>query len=414
MSSEPTAPSQAEFAGDLEAIARMDSVKTILEVICRTTGLGFSAVARVTPERWIACAVRDELQFGLAAGGELPIGTTLCNEVLASKQPIVIDDVANDPKYREHHTPRIYGLQSYISVPIFRRNGEFFGTLCAIDPKPAQLKAAASVATLELFAQLIALHLDIQDQVSARDEALREAGSAAEIRERFIAVLGHDVRNPLGAIMSATGVLERNPPPAAAANMVSVIKRSSTRIGELVDNLLDFARGRFGGGFSADTSDQADLASSLMQIIEEFRATASGRDIRSEIALEVQVRCDRPRVEQLLSNLIANALTHGERGAPVTVRATSNAKEFVLSVANRGTPIPRSRLAAIFEPFHSSTEKRGGLGLGLYICTEIARSHSGTLSVTSTNEETRFTFRMPTAVPPPGPSAPESSAPGSR
>ncbi len=383
-------------SSDIDAIARMESVRTILEVICRTTGLGFAAVARVSEDRWIACAVRDEIAFGLKPGGELPIATTLCNEVRAHRQAIVIDHVAQDEKYREHHTPRQYGFQSYISVPIFRRNGGFFGTLCAIDPRPAALKASSILATFELFAQLIALHLDFQEQAVARDNALLEASKAAELRERFIAVLGHDVRNPLGAILSAASVLERNPEESVATSMTSLIQRSGARISELVENLLDFARGRFGGGLSTRPSDEGDLSSSLSQIIQEFRASSPKHAIESQIVLEHPVRCDTRRIEQMLSNLIANAITHGQPDGPVTVSAISNASDFVLSVANRGTRIPTSRLTTIFEAFRGSKIDSTGLGLGLYICSEIARAHHGTLDVTSTDEETRFIFRMPT------------------
>ncbi len=383
-------------SSDIDAIARMESVRTILEVICRTTGLGFSAVARVSEDRWIACAVRDEIAFGLEPGGELPIATTLCNEVRACRQAIVIDHAAQDEKYGGHPTPRQYGFQSYISVPIFRRSGEFFGTLCAIDPKPAALKASSALAAFELFAQLIALHLDFQEQADVRDSALLEAGKAAELRDRFIAVLGHDVRNPLGAILSAASVLERNPEASVAASMTSVIKRSGSRISELVENLLDFARGRFGGGLSARHSDEGDLSSSLSQIIQEFRASSPRHPIESRITLEHPVRCDTRRIEQMLSNLIANAITHGQPDGPVTVSAISNPSEFVLSVVNRGPHIPASRLTTIFEAFRGSKVDSTGLGLGLYICSEIARSHHGTLDVTSTDEETCFIFRMPT------------------
>jgi signal transduction histidine kinase len=395
MPRDPSVPSLAEYQDDLDAIARMESVKTILEVICRTTGLGFSAVARVSEDRWIACAVRDEIAFGLKPGGELPIATTLCNEVRAHRDAIVIDHVALDERYCQHHTPRKYGFQSYISVPIFRRSGGFFGTLCAIDPKPARLKATSTLATFELFAQLIALHLDFQEQLAASERALVEARKAAELRERFVAVLGHDVRNPLGAIMSAAGVLEQNPDESSAVRMTSVIKRSGARIGELVDSLLDFARGRFGGGLSTMPSAGAELSFNLAQIIQEFRASSPAHPIEAQIALEKPVRCDTRRIEQMLSNLIANAITHGDPSGTITVTAASNTDEFVLSVANRGPQIPAFRLATIFEAFRGSNESTG-LGLGLYICSEIARAHHGSLNVTSTEEETRFVFRMPT------------------
>jgi GAF domain-containing protein len=98
-------------------------VPTILDAVCRTTGMRFAAVARVTEDRWIACAVRDQIQFGLEPGGELKVATTICQEIRASGQAVIIDDVAEDRAFCGHPTPALYGFQSYISMPIRRANG---------------------------------------------------------------------------------------------------------------------------------------------------------------------------------------------------------------------------------------------------------------------------------------------------
>ena len=153
------------LADDLAAVTRIDAVPTILEVVCRTTGLGFSAVARVTEDRWVACAVRDEIAFGLQPGGELRVETTICDEIRDSGQLVVIDNVAEDEVFCGHPTPRMYGFQSYISVPIHRPDGRFFGTLCAIDPRPARLNTPETVGMFKLFADLIGFHLDVQERL---------------------------------------------------------------------------------------------------------------------------------------------------------------------------------------------------------------------------------------------------------
>lgn len=103
-----------------------------------------------------------------------------------------------------HATPKTYGFQSYISVPIFRKDGEFFGTLCAIDPRPARLNNPETIETFRLFADLLAFHLDAQERLASSNEALEEERHLADIRDQFIAVLGHDLRSPLAAI-KATG-----------------------------------------------------------------------------------------------------------------------------------------------------------------------------------------------------------------
>src|SRR4051812_26002719 len=121
---------------DIEYVSQIPVVRSILDVVCQTTGMGFAAVARVTDERWVACSVKDNISFGLLPGGELKLDTTICNEIRQSGAPVVIDHVSEDPDFSGHHTPAMYGFQSYISMPIKRRDGSFFGTLCAIDPDP--------------------------------------------------------------------------------------------------------------------------------------------------------------------------------------------------------------------------------------------------------------------------------------
>jgi hypothetical protein len=108
-------------------IGRIDAIPTMLEVVCRITGMGFAAVARVTDDRWIACSVRDEIEFGLRPGGELKLETTICDEIRCSHQPVVIDHVAEDAAFRDHPTPAMYGFQSYISLPILLPNGTSLG-----------------------------------------------------------------------------------------------------------------------------------------------------------------------------------------------------------------------------------------------------------------------------------------------
>lgn len=151
---------QARTDALLKELGASDAVHAILEIVCRTTGMGFAAVAHVTDSRWIACQVRDEIAFGLPAGGELPVKTTLCNTVRGTRQSIVIDEVAADPVYRDHHTPAAYGLQSYIAYPIILSSGELFGTLCAIDPKPHRVDTPETRGMFTLFAQQIAAHIE--------------------------------------------------------------------------------------------------------------------------------------------------------------------------------------------------------------------------------------------------------------
>ena len=386
-----------EVARDVAAVARIDAVPKILEVVCRMTGMGFAAVARVTEERWIACAVRDEIEFGLQPGGELKVETTLCSEIRDSGRAVIIDNVAEDKVYCGHPTPAMYGFKSYISMPIFRANGSFFGTLCAIDPKPARLDTPETIGMFKLFAELIALHLDSQDRLAASEAALVDAHKTAELREEFIAVLGHDLRNPLSSIHSGAQVLRRIALDERGSRVVDIIQKSVTRMAGLIDDVLDFARARLGGGLVLGRNADEPLSPTLEHVIAELRTAWPDRTIEAHIDLAAPVYCDRARVAQLLSNLLANALTHGSPDGPVSVNAAIKGDSFELSVENTGEPIPATTIERLFQPFTRAAAgpEQKGLGLGLYIASEIARAHEGRLDVTSTAAKTCFTFRMP-------------------
>ncbi len=387
----------AEFQTDIATIGSIDAVPQILDIVCKTTGMGFAAVARVTEGRWICCAVRDDIQFGLRPGGELRVETTICNEIRQSQQGIAIDHVANDQIFSGHPTPAMYGFQSYISMPIIRADGTMFGTLCAIDPKPARVNTPEVIGTFKLFAELIAFHLDAIQRAQASEAALIEERRRSQLREQFIAVMGHDLRNPLASISAGTNLLRRPNMEDKRAEILDMMSQSVNRMAGLIDNVMDVARARLGGGLTIDTSKRILLAPVLNQVVEELRSSNPNCAVGTDFTLADPIPCDPPRVAQLLSNLLGNAITHGSREQPVVVRAASDGTALTLSVSNGGPPIPPAEQERLFLPFAQGAPRpsQPGLGLGLYIASEIAKAHGGTLEVASDAAETRFTFRMP-------------------
>jgi signal transduction histidine kinase len=385
-----------DLSADLAAVQSISAVPHILEVVCRSTGMGFAAVARVTEQRWVCCAVRDEIEFGLTPGGELEVETTICHEIRQSHEAVVIDNVAEDVAYCGHHTPAKYGFQSYISMPIVLSDGTFFGTLCAIDPRPARLNTPQTIGMFKLFAELIATHLEAVDRLAASEARLLSERETSELREQFIAVLGHDLRNPLASIAAGTKMLTKGNSKEDADEILGLMQKSVARMSALIDNVLDFARGRLGSGLALKRSMQS-LEPVLNQVIAELRAISPESRIETIFNLTRPVDCDGGRIAQLFSNLLGNSVTHGTAARPIRVRATTQGGEFELSVANSGEPIPCEAMDRLFQPFYrvSAQNSQQGLGLGLYIASEIARAHSGTIDVTSSPDETRFTFRMP-------------------
>jgi signal transduction histidine kinase len=383
---------------DIAAIARIDAVPSLLRIICQHTGMGFAAVARVTDGTWTACAVQDDIQFGLVPGGQLQVETTLCSESRASRAPIVIDHASQDPVYCNHHTPRLYQIESYISVPIVRPDGVYFGNLCAIDPRPALVSDERIVAMFTAFAELIALQLDSDDRHKLVNAALMSERATAELREQFIAVLGHDLRSPLAAIVAAAELLRRRFVDPDLIKLSDRLQSSAARMSRLIDDVLDFTRGRLGSGIGVAIEDAEHLAAGLGTVIAEVREANPERKIVEQVEISGTVRCDQGRVQQLLSNLLGNAIAHGAPDQPIVIEVKTCPECLILSVANKGDPILPSDLGRIFQPYWRPMNSKpgGGLGLGLHICSQIVKAHNGTLEVTSTAEEgTCFVARLP-------------------
>jgi phosphoserine phosphatase RsbU/P len=239
-----------------------------------------------------------------------------------------------------------------------------------------------------------------QELLAAREAAKTSLASereTSELREQFIAVLGHDLRNPLASISAGARILGRDAKTEKEHQVVAMLQTTVMRMAELIDNVLDFARGRLGGGITLDRNARKPLEPVLHQVIDELRLSSPGRQIEAEYAIDSPVDCDRARIGQLVSNLVGNAISHGTASRPVRVRAKTEGGLFKFSVANGGEPIPQAAMEKLFEPFFRGQVRasRQGLGLGLHIASQIAKAHDGVLTVTSTPEETRFTFVMP-------------------
>jgi signal transduction histidine kinase len=378
------------FAQDIAAVAGIKAIPTILDIVCRMTGMRFAAVARVTEDRWIACSVRDDINFGLKPGGELKVESTICHEIRQSGKVVIIDHVAEDPIYACHHTPQTYGLQSYISMPIRLTDGSFFGTLCAIDPEPHRLNTPETVKMFEMFADVIGF------QLSAAKNLFDEQTTSA-LREQFIAVLGHDLRNPLASISGGVSLLRKETLSERGARILDMMHGSVVRMSGLIDNVLDLARGRLGDGIALNREAGVALEPTLRQVVNELRIGAPGRTIETDFTLPEAVNCDPARIGQMVSNLLANGLTHGRPDEPVRIQAATTGGELEVSVANGGEPIPPETRERLFQPFFRghAQPSQNGLGLGLHIASEIAKAHGGSIDVASTAQETRFTFRMP-------------------
>ncbi len=166
---------------------------------------------------------------------------------------------------------------------------------------------------------------------------------------------------------------------------------------ELIDQLMDFARGRLGGGLGMVRQNEPQLDEALRAVVREVADANPERDIVVDVRPLPPISCDRERMQQLVSNLLGNAVAYGDPGRPIGLRAEVEDSALLLTVSNQGDPIPPDVIGRMFSPFwRRSDTQREGLGLGLHICSEIARGHDGTISVTSSYDRgTEFMVRIP-------------------
>jgi sigma-B regulation protein RsbU (phosphoserine phosphatase) len=321
--------------------------------------------------------------------------------------------------YETHFAPllRMQGFFNEVALDLVKKDGEPFPVLVNAaerrnaEGKPLFIRLTVFNATdrrryerelrkardelKELTATLETRISQATADLLRSDTALTTYRQDAELREQFIAVLGHDLRNPLASVVAGMRLIQTSKLDDRAEAVVMLMQKAVLRMQGLIDNVLDFARGRLGGGLTLTLSDQP-LEPTLRQVVDELQSTHPESIIKTQFALTSPVKADPVRIGQLLSNLLGNALTHGEAGGPVSVIATTEDR-FELAVCNAGDPIPAEAIKRLFAPFARGQAGPGrqGLGLGLYIASEIAKAHGGTIDVTSTPEVTCFSLRMP-------------------
>ena len=385
-----------DFQSDIEMLAASETVGTLLETVMLATDMRFAAVARVTTDRWVACRTVDEVNFGLSEGDEIGIDQTFCQSVRETSEKVMFNDVATDDVYRNHPIAAQFGIVSYASIPIFRSNGSFFGTLCAIDTEPRDVKHPRVVAMLEMFADIIGRSLETEERLEAQERLVEHERQMAAVQEEFVAVLGHDLRNSVAALNAGVRQLDKEPLSDKARKILPLMGSSIHRMSELIDNIMLHAKSRLGGGIRISATPDAGLEDALNHVVEEVRAAAPDHKITVDLDFDRPVSCDAARVAQAVSNLLSNAVRYADDGSEVAVHGRVSEAEAVISVANRGAPIPESLKQKLFQPYQRGDQTKGEvLGLGLHIASSIAVAHSGQIDVTCDDGLTTFAFRLP-------------------
>jgi signal transduction histidine kinase len=394
--------SEDSLSKDIQNIKLIPIVPTLLEVVCRTTGMGFAAIARVTQDRWIACSVRDEIFFGLEEGGELSVETTICNEIRDLGQAVVIDHVDENELYVNHHTPKLYGFQSYISMPIILKNGDFFGTLCAIDPKPAQLNNEKIIGMFKLFTDLISFHLQSIDVMEKSNHAVaemnRELVKSLDENRQYQHISSHNLQEPLRKIRMFSGMLvdatEENDTDRAKT-LALKINTNAQKFSMMIKDLSDFS------GLNSTSFETVDLNKIIADVCTQLSLELKAKDAVVKVSEMPELRAASLQMEQLFYHLIHNAIKFSKKDETLRIEITSKTlssaevaqlipeakgTQFVeIQLEDNGIGIEKSQHENIFDIFsqlpHEKVAK--GRGIGLSYCRKIIRNHGGLITASS-------------------------------
>lgn len=382
------------LAADIEKIQKIQIVPMMLDVICQSTGMGFAAIARVTADKWIACSVRDDIQFGLKPGGELQVETTICDEIQKSHCAVIINHVAEDEHFANHHTPRMYGFQSYISIPIILKTGEFFGTLCAIDPRPALLNNEKTIGMFNLFAELISFHLqslDLMEQSKVTVKDLnRQLSNTIDENRQYHFISNHNLQEPLRKIRLFSDMLvtsTENNNLEKAKEFALKINSGAQKFSMMIKDL---------SGFSELSQLSAFTSVDLNKVVTDV---CTQLNLGNDVIIEPlpAVHAVPLQMEQLFYHLVQNAVKFTKAGETPKIRIyavepdypqqlNGSASTFVeVRIEDEGIGIDKSYLEKIFDIFSRLAHEQPaqGAGIGLAYCRKIIRNHNGEIKAIS-------------------------------
>lgn len=242
----------------------------------------------------------------------------------------------------------------------------------------------------------------------AVDQALAESVARYEYmvkqsQNMFLAILGHDLRNPLGTVVTGSSfIMQAMDIPPKYVLVATRIFNSGKRMSKLINDLIDFTRTHLGPGIPIRVK-QGSVLAVCEEVVNELRTFHPEQLIELHVPPQLDAIFDESRLAQVLSNLIGNAIQYGSPDAPVTVRVNSSDSDFVIAVNNRGAAIPPDQISGVFDPMvriaasiNTDYTERTSLGIGLFISREIVHAHGGQLSVASNEADgTTFTATMP-------------------
>jgi K+-sensing histidine kinase KdpD len=412
----------ARVAGTLtEGLHLSEVAQRVAESTLALLGARSAVLRLLEPDGSLRCvATAGQMLPDFPTEYRLPPGVGLVGRAVAERRAVWSPDVLTEPNVVLTETFRrgleALGHHGVLAVPL-RVGGEILGTLSTAHAE-VRAFAESEVTLLKAFADQAALAIRNVQLLERAETARAEAEAASRAKDEFLAMLAHELRNPLGAVVSAAGVLERIGPSGETATRAgAIIRRQTEQLSRLVDDLLDVAR--VTTGKVVLSKEALDLEDTVRRCVASLRD--AGRLERHRVAIDaapVWVDADRMRLEQVIENLLTNSVKYTPAGGAIVLRVRSEGREALLEVEDTGSGISPALLPRVFDLFtqgDSDLDRRtGGLGVGLTLVRRLVEQHGGRVKAHSEGRGrgSTFTVRLPRIDAPPI-CAPEG-APGAR
>lgn len=328
-----------------------------------------------------------------------PIGPKAgsCGTAAYRKERVVVTDIESDPlweNYREMARP--FDLRACWSQPICATDGGVLGTVALYYREP-RAPSQAELDAIDGSARVARIALERHRDDALRRRLVEELRESVRLNEMLVGIVAHDLRSPLQAVMNGVALARLTTNDDHRQRRLDVVQRSAGRMGHMIEQILDLTRARQPGGLAC-SRQPGELAAIARAVVNEVELVYPTRRLVTDIAGDTAGEWDTVRMSQVLSNLLCNAMHHGDPSRDVELRVTGRRDSIFVRVQNGGT-IPEQKLPWIFDAFRRACEHgegAQGLGLGLFITKEVVVAHGGSIEVTSNEQEgTRFDIVLP-------------------
>lgn len=436
------APTQS----DLIHAQRLPALPSILRALRGLTNMRFAALVRLTGSDWQACVVDDQAGLGIRAGDVWEVDNTLCHTVREINQPVNWPDLSSAGlSLSTSHMASLLGIRAYFAYPVYRADGSFFGTLCAMDTVPGEPVGASVIDAASAFSQILGPQLGGAD--AASDDAHRTTAASIErdvrtvtqtfqstlqtippdsrspsessshasppttrspvvptsasldpaVQAKVLSVMSHDLRNPMHSLMAAIEMIQIKPMEPRLQRLMGMVQGSALRLSELARQALDFARLQMLGDVAINIAPACDLAPALEAVVERVRAGYPQRSIVVNAQAGSPMDIDPARFEQLLEIVLTHAVKHCGVDREVQVHASRVDQALVLEVVVPDYILDAALVPHVFDPFYAIEGKAqtAHLGIGLYLARAIALAHQGELTLATDAGQACFVLTLP-------------------